>query len=72
LESDQQREYFAALKKRANGIWHDLSMRAENSQVRLETIQGFAEEIQKLHEDLQQEVEDYDKRQRGKNKAGTD
>src|SRR5580704_15293320 len=31
LISDRERELFAALKKRANGIWHDLSMHAEES-----------------------------------------
>ena len=35
LASDQQREVFTALKKRANGIWNELSMQAEESQVRL-------------------------------------
>jgi hypothetical protein len=69
LESDHQREYFAALKKRANGIWHDLSMSPEESLVRLETIQGFAEAIQKLHEVLQEQEEGYDKKGRAENKA---
>jgi hypothetical protein len=64
LTSDQQRELFAALKKRANGIWHDLSMQPEESQVRMETIQGFAEAIQKLHEAVQKQEEDYEKQWR--------
>jgi hypothetical protein len=66
LTSDRERELFAALKKRANGIWHDLSMRAEESQLRLETIQEFSEAIQKLHEEVQQQEEDWDKQQRAR------
>jgi len=59
LESDEQQEIFTALKKRANGIWRDLSMHAEESQVKIETIQNYAEAIQKLHELLQKQEEDY-------------
>lgn len=64
LVSDEQREIFSTLKKRANGIWHDLSMQPEESQLRLETIQNFAEAIQKLHELVQQQEEDYEKKRR--------
>jgi hypothetical protein len=64
LDSDHQREWFAALKKRANGLWQDLSLKAEESQFRLETIQGFAEAIQKLHEAVQKQEEDYEKQWR--------
>jgi len=66
LSSDQQREIFVVLKKRANGVWRDLSMLSEESQLRLETIQGFAEAIQTLHEEVQQQEEDYEKQRRPK------
>jgi hypothetical protein len=64
LDSDQQRELFAGLKKSANGLWYDLSMLSEESQLRLESIQGFAEAIQKLHEQVQKQEEDYQQQRR--------
>jgi hypothetical protein len=64
LVSDEQRDVFTALKKSANGIWHDLSMHAEESQVKIETIQKYAEAIQKLHELLQKQEEDYSEERR--------
>ena len=64
LVSGEQREIFSSLEKRANGIWHDLSMHAEESQVKIETIQYFAEAIQKLHEVLQKQEEDYGEERR--------
>ncbi|MCC7531956.1 MAG: hypothetical protein IT342_25865 [Candidatus Melainabacteria bacterium] len=66
LISDQQKKLFVDLKHRANGIWHDLSMHVEESQVRLETIQSFAETIQKLREDVLRQEEERGKKQRDK------
>jgi hypothetical protein len=62
LVSEQQLEVLAALKRRANGLWHDLELIPEASQLRLETIQGFAEAIQKLHEEVQKQEEGYERR----------
>jgi len=66
LTSEHQREAFVALKKRANGIWHELSMYAEESQLRREAVQQFSEAIQKLHEDVQKLGEDYEEHRRAK------
>jgi chromosome segregation ATPase len=66
LASEHQRAHFGELKARANGLWQDLSMLSEESQVRREAVQGYAEAIQKLHEELQKQEEDYDDKRRPK------
>ncbi|MBA3991961.1 MAG: hypothetical protein C0469_00445 [Cyanobacteria bacterium DS2.3.42] len=66
LVSNQQQELFTTLKASANGIWHELSMNLEESQVRREAIQAFAEAIQKLNEDVQKHKEDFEHKQRAK------
>lgn len=62
--TQQQRDDLAELKKRANGIWHELSLFPEESQQRQENLQTIAESIQKLQEDVQHQEEQWEKRKR--------
>jgi hypothetical protein len=68
LASDEQQEFFAGLKKRANGLWHDISLLSEESQLRLEHFQTFSEGIQMLREQVRHQQEDFASQQRAKNK----